>query len=311
MPRYAILVSSRAESAYFAQTLDVARAELSMLPGATTGDVLTYGDMHFLTVETATENERALLRLSFAHGLFAIDEGALRPLDVSPGFQLHPDFVWGEKYRGKTNETLTQLLINLGVGQVGWRDNLRLLDPMCGRGTTLLWAMRYGIESVGIEQDADAPQELRRALKKWTKLHKQKHKIKEGWVQKANKKGHGKFLQFDTSTSLQIITGDTTDAHDLTHRKPFDLIVTDIPYGVQHMGGKGTRNPLDTLRQARNGWIRCLARGGAIVIAFNANIPKRKDLVSLFPSLIEVETQVEHRMSEAILRDVLVLRSPA
>jgi len=307
MPAFALLISPRADAAYFADVLKVARAELSGLTDAPC-DVLQAGDMQFLTLEHASAQD--LTRLSFVQGLFDVSDGQFRPVDASAAFDLHPDFVWGEKYRGKTNETLTQLLINVALQQAQGRSGLRLLDPMCGRGTSLLWAQRYGFDAVGIEQDARVLPELRRGLKKWSKLHRQKHKLSEGWVQKANKKEIGKYLDFETKAHMRVVIGDTLNARDLTQRKPFDLIVTDLPYGVQHMGPKGQRSVLETLQSAAPEWSRCLAPGGAMAIAFNANLPKRPELEAVFTGLEVVQTDLAHRMSESILRDVLLLRKP-
>ena len=45
------------------------------------------------------------------------------------------------KYKGKTNEMFTGMLVNLAVFSseyAKWFDRpLQVLDPMCGRGTTL------------------------------------------------------------------------------------------------------------------------------------------------------------------------------
>lgn len=313
MPDYALMISARADAAYFARADDVALAEASGVPSVTGLRIQRVGDMAFLRATADANMLPDLLRLSSVQGAFEVSGESLVPLDQSAGFALHPDFVWGEKYRGKTNETLTQLMINVGLQQMPDADpaNLRLLDPMCGRGTSLMWALRYGMSACGVEQDPTVLSEVRRGLKKWTKIHRQKHKLSEGWMQKTNKKGLGKYLDFAAQgASSRIIIGDSTQAFDLTLRKQFDLIVTDVPYGVQHMGGKETRNPLETLQACAPGWAQCLAPGGAMVIAFNSNIPKRSQLVDAFSGLglDLVETDLEHRMSESILRDVLVMR---
>lgn len=306
METYALLISPRAEAAFFAQTLEVAQAELTFVTGLESTH-WQVGELHFLQVEAAHPD--AFTRLSFVQGVFRYADGALTPLEIGPNFQLHPDFVWGEKYRGKTNETLTQLLINLALNGRAPKG-LRLLDPMCGRGTTLLWAMRYGMDAVGVDQDATAIPEMRRALKKWTKLHRQKHRLSEGWVQKSNKAGHGKYLEFETRSRLRAITGDTTSLGVLVHRKTFDLIVSDIPYGIQHMGAKDKRNPTELVQTAAAGWASCLAPDGMMAIAFNSYMPKRDILEAAFfkAGLKPVETRFQHRMSESILRDVLLLK---
>ncbi len=309
----ALLVSPRAEAAFFAETMKVAREEVGGVPGVADLGERSYGAMRFLTVTAEDEAIWDILRLACIHGVFEVEGEALRPLDRDAKFTLHPDFVWGEKYRGKTNETLTQLLINLCLQQMPGKGpgGLRLLDPMAGHGTTLLWAMRYGMRGVGIEKDPQAMVDLRRGLKKWTKIHRQKHKLEEGWVQKANRAGAGKYLDFIAEgTSARLVTGDTLDAESLTLRKPFDLIVTDVPYGIEHRGGVSGRSPLEVLQEAAPVWAAALAPGGAMAIAFNRYMPKRPEMVAAFdlPGLEVVERDVSHRMSEAIVRDVLILR---
>lgn len=313
MADFALLITPAARGAYFAETHKVVQAEIAGLSDVDALGVEVRGGMEFLRLSCAEDRLQDLLRLSFAQGLFLIADNCWRPVEGSAGFLLHEDFVSGEKYRGKTNETLTQLLVNLALQEVrSETDNRRLLDPMCGRGTSLFWAMRYGMSATGVEKDASALNEVRRGLKKWTKLHRQKHKLAEGWVQKANKKGVGKFLDFQAEgQTVRIVTGDTVEARTLVGRAPYDLIVTDIPYGVQHMGGPdGARSPLAVIQDAAKGWGDCLAPGGVMAIAYNRNIPKRTEMVAAFEGLgLEViERDVAHRMSESIVRDVLLLR---
>lgn len=310
MPRYALLISARATSAYFAQTLQVAQAELAGVADVVPGDVVSAGDMQFLTVETQAHRLRDLLRLSCVQGAFEMAKDGFLPVDAGPEFRLHADFVWGEKYRGKTSEILTQLLINIAIQTCGHAPKT-LLDPMCGRGTTLLQAMRVGLSSTGVELDGAVLPEMRRSLKKWTKLHRQKHKLAEGWVQKANKKGVGKFLDFAADgLTARVVVGDTTNLRDLVHRRRFDLLVSDVPYGVQHMGGATKRSPIEVLRVAAPGWADSLVAGGALAVAYNAYLPKPEDLRAAFDGLglDLVDRRMAHRMSESILRDVLVMR---
>lgn len=310
MTDYALLISPRTQAAFYAEAEKIALEELAGLGFAP--QIERIGGMVFARLIAKPSMVQDLLRLSCAQGLFEVTEGSMTPVAQDAGFALHPDFIWGEKYKGKTNETLTQLLISLALQTADPSEAPSLLDPMCGRGTTLFWAMRYGIKATGVEQDKSVHSNLTRALKKWTKLHRQKHKITEGWTQKANKKGAGKYLDFSAEgTSIRVITGNTVDAHDLTQRRPFDYIVSDLPYGVEHRG-PGTRSPLETIEAAAPGWAKALKRGGAMVLAYNAYIPKRRDLKAVFDGLgLEVvERDLTHRMSESILRDVLILQKP-
>jgi hypothetical protein len=312
MNRYAVLISPRAEAAFFAQAREVAQAELAGVEGLGAAQLRQHGPLQFLELEAPPERLQELARLACIQGIFEPDGDLMRPLDAGPEFQLHPDFVWGEKYRGKTNETLTQLLINLALQTTGKHaEDCTLLDPMCGRATSLLWAMRYGMRAVGVDQDGTIHRDLNRSLKKWTKLHRQSHKIQEGWINRTNKRGTGKSFDFTAGgPSMRVVIGDTADTHDLTLRKPFDLLVTDLPYGIEHRAGRDTRSPLEVIEAAAPAWAKALAPGGAMAIAFNANLPKRAALLGAFDGLglNEVARPVAHRMSESILRDVLILQ---
>ena len=314
MTEYALLMSPRADAAFFAKAIDVAEEEVRGATGKVPGRLLQ-GDMTFLTLDADPSDLPALARLASVLGVFLRDGDLMRPMDVTGAFSLHPDFVWGEKYRGKTNETLTQLLLNIALQTAEPRDPAErvVFDPMCGRGTSLLWAMRYGFRAIGVDQDDTVLRDLQRSLKKWTKLHRQKHKLSHGWVQRANKKGVGKYLDFAAAdTSLRVIIGETADAFDLLQRKPVDLLISDLPYGVEHKAGRDTRNPLHVISAAAPAWTKCLAPGGAMAIAFNSYLPKRAALIEAFDGLgLEIiERPLAHRMSEAILRDILVLKKP-
>ena len=311
----ALLVSPAARSAYYAEYLAIAGAELDWVVGPESVAHKRVGGMDFLELQALDSQLETLASLSFVHGLFVRREGLLRPLAIEPDYRLHEDFVTGTKYRGKTNETLTQLLINIGLAGLDLpdRSRIKLLDPMCGRGTTLLWAMRYGIAARGIEQDPRALADVRQSIKKWCKLHRQKHRFNQGSVGKANKQGVGRFIEFTAGeTSMRLITGDSANAHQLLNGETFHLLVSDLPYGVQYLGREKARNPLATIEACSQAWVDSLKAGGVMVLSFNAYLPKREQLVDLFRDrgLEALEFAAPHRMSESILRDILVLRKP-
>ncbi len=313
-----LLLSPAARSAYFGDTLAVAGAELAAAIGERPVVHRNSGGMDFFELEADDSELKRLARLSFVMGLFQRSGDDLRPLTVDPGFLLHEDFVFGNKYRGKTNETLTQLLLNTGLQHLSApaSSDTKLLDPMCGRGTTLLWGMRYGLSCKGIEQDPAALADSRRHLKKWCKLHRQKHRLQEGRSNSRTgnsraRDGSGRFLDFAAGdVGLRVVTGDARDTRGLMAGQRFDLIVSDLPYGVQHQGRQGTRNPLEVIQQCAQGWIASLKPGGAMVLAFNNRLPRRAHLVAAFESPeFELQTfSIPHRMSEAIVRDVVVFR---
>lgn len=315
MNKVAVQISPQARSAYFADYLQVAEGELNHVMGELPVVYRKVGPLEFFELETDDENLNRLLRLSFVQGCYGLEGELLRPLDISADFRLHEDFVFGSKFKGKTNERLTQMLINVGLAAIGRNsaEGLALLDPMCGRATTLLWAMRYGFKARGIEQDAKAIEDVRRNLKKWTKLHRQKHKLADGFVGGSKKKHLGRFLDFFAEdTAMRIVTGDARAADQIFTKEKFDLLVSDLPYGVQHSTTKKTRNPLAVIEQSVESWKSCLKKGGAIVLAFNNYLPKRAALMAVFEQagFVTQAYSAAHRMSESIVRDVVIFKMP-
>jgi len=313
MKKIAVQISPEAKSAYFKDYLQVARRELRQVIGELDLEYRQAGALEFFEFECEEEEIPRLLRLSFVQGLYAIDGIRLVPIAQLADFRLHEDFVFGSKYRGKTNERLTQMLINVGLSAIAGdlSKGVKLLDPMCGRATTLLWAMRYGITARGIEQEAKAIADLRQSLKKWTKLHRQKHKLTEGFVGKPNKKDLGKFLDFGAEdATMRVVVGDARQADQIFKKDKFDLLVSDLPYGVQHFTTDKTRNPLAVIGESVEAWKRCLKPGAAIVLAFNSYIPKRAALIDTFEQagFEALAFAAAHRMSESIVRDVVVFK---
>ncbi len=312
MTQIALQISPVVRGAYFHDYLEVAGAELRQVLGEREWQLQRYGALEFLLLDLAPQDWTAAARLSFVQGLYEVVEGGLRPLSADPEWRLHEDFVFGSKFRGKTNEHLTQMLLNVGLAASGHDspEGLRLLDPMCGRGTTLLWGMRYGMRGRGIEQDPKALADLSGSLKKWCKLHRVKHHLRESAGQ-GRRRAEGRFLEFQAAdTGLRLYTGDAREAGAVLGGERFDLIVSDLPYGVQHHTTAKTRNPLAVLEDCVAPWRDSLRPGGVIVLAFNSYMPRRDALVSLFEAggLQAEAFSARHRMSESIVRDVVLFR---
>ncbi|MBV72146.1 MAG: hypothetical protein CMH52_12535 [Myxococcales bacterium] len=306
-----LLISPLARGAYFADYVSVCQTEVACVLGCQAQHAI-HGNLDLLECELNADALSEVARLSFIQGAFEIRNGLLRPLQLDPRFNLPDDFVFGSKYRGKTNEVVTQLLVNLGLRYAESKSGKAktLLDPMCGRGTTLMTAMRFGLNSKGIEQDKSVLADITQSLKKWTKLHRVKHSLNQGFVGRANKQGRGRFVRFSNqSNHLQVIIGDSRETGDLMGRERFDIIATDLPYGVQHHTTTGTRNPIAVIEACATGWANALRPGGAMVIAYNRLQPKPVQLINAFDGcgLTEQPLKLSHRMSESIIRDILVL----
>ena len=309
MKKIALQISPEAKAAYFSDYIQVAQQELSAVIGDTPVNYFSKGTLEFFKLELNDHDITKSLRLSFVQGVYLVEDELLRPLDLAADFPLHADFIFGSKFKGKTNERLTQMLINVGLAAIGAdpKQGVSLLDPMCGRATTLLWAMQYGIKARGIEQDTKALEDIHRNLKKWTKLHRQKHKMAEGFI--GGSKKNGKFLDFSAAdTSMRVVIGDARNADKIFKKEKFDLLVSDLPYGVQHFTTEKTRNPLSVIGECVDSWKSCLKKRGAIVLAFNSNNPKRDALIDVFEKqgFQALSFSAPHRMSESIVRDVVI-----
>lgn len=57
---------------------------------------------------------------------------------------------------------------------------MRILDPMCGKGTTLMCALCENCDAVGVDTDAKAIREAESYLERSLKLHRIKHRRASG-----------------------------------------------------------------------------------------------------------------------------------
>ncbi|MBX2798769.1 MAG: hypothetical protein KTR31_13910 [Myxococcales bacterium] len=303
-----LLVSPLADGAYFADVDDVVLSEVRAVLGCD-GELWERGGMRFVTVAAGSAE---MARLSFVLGAFEGDpEAGLKIAALDAGWALPPGLVWGTKYRGKTNELVTQLAINLALAHctADRSAGTLLCDPMAGRGTTLCWAARYGLDAIGIELDPTALDDFHRHVKRQTKLGRIRHTEERGWVTKKNKDGVGRYVGFAFGeVQLRLVAGDGRRAPDLVGRSRAHVIVADLPYGVQ-FGGRHRRNPIDDVRACAEAWGDVLCAGGCAVLIFNRLQPRRSRLEEVFAgtALRALPLELPHRMSESIERDVMVL----
>lgn len=307
-----LLVDPRAQGAFFADTLAVAQAEVTSGWPEAQITVDAQSSLRFLDVDLPAHAAPALLRRAVVQGVFVSTSSGLSVVDADPGFGLPAGLVWATKYRGKTHELATQLALNLALDACTLPSPTSLLDPMAGRGTTLLWAARYGLHALGVEQDDKAREDFERSVKRQTKLLRIKHKTEKGSLGPKRRDHAGRFLTFRFAQgSACLATGDTRHLDKRVGTRQFDLLVSDLPYGVQFTGGR-QRSPVDTLRAAMPLWAAALRPGGGMALLFNRLQPTREHLEKIVADagLEVISTSVAHRMSESIWRDALVARRP-
>lgn len=344
MGRYALLVQPSANRVYAEASVALTEAELGLFDEQVLGGRLTevgpevIGGVAYLTF-AADLGERDVALLSYVSTAFALYEregDLLRPVALVPPDRYDDDLLTVLKYAGKTNETFTRLLLNATLlGRAAPGDlldrRLRILDPMCGRGTTLNQAVMYGYDAAGIDLDRKDVEAYVAFLGSWLKRKRLKHRIethpvrREGTVvARRTEASFAPSREDFRAGDLQHVTvvhADTLRAGDFFRPATFDAVVTDAPYGVQH-GSRGpdrglARRPLELLRAAVPGWVRLLRPGGALGVSWNTRVAGRDELAALLAAagLEVLETApylgLRHRVDQAIVRDVLVARRPA
>lgn len=269
-----------------------------------------------------------LSRLSFYYSMFEVNkEGQYRPIDIICEPYVGEDLSVRLKYQGKTNETFTRMLINTALFSTQYYnvDNIYVLDPMCGKGTTLFEALIAGYHGLGVEQNKTAVSEMSTYFLRYLQEGKYKHSAMNGKAQQ-NGKTFGEVFEVDiaktkeeaknkTGRKLKVLRGDTTDAHKFFKKNSVHVIATDLPYGVQHIGknsGESVRNLETLLDHSFKSWHQLLKNGGAVALSWNTYTNKREDLASLLQKnnfkVLDNENYLNfhHRVSQAINRDIII-----
>jgi SAM-dependent methyltransferase len=346
MSSYALLVAPSANRVYARAAVGLTIAELGALDETVLDGRLgearpdQVAGVDYVTFDGDLDSQ-ALAHVANVSTAFALferrDGGLLRPVALHRLDCLDDDLLTILKYQGKTNELFTQLLLNVTVlasGAAGrmLTDRLRILDPLCGRGTTLNQVLMYGWHAAGLDVDNGDFEAYAAFLPRWLKDKRLKHTATTARLRRDGR-ALGRRFDAELATSkeawvagdtvtLTSALADTREAAEVFKAASFDAIVTDAPYGVQHgsrAGASGAglqRRPLDLLAEALPGWVRLLRPGGAVGIAVNVRTCPRPDAVALLTGAgLEVrETPAylgfEHRVDQAIQRDIVVARRP-
>jgi SAM-dependent methyltransferase len=339
---YALLLSPSANRVYAQAAPELTSAELGVLDATVLDgrlgpvDRVTLGGVPYLTFDGDLDDTdlRHLANVSTALALFEREGDLLRPLGLDRLDCLDDDLVTILKYRGKTNELFTKLLLNvtaLSSGSAGrvLTDRLRILDPLCGRGTTLNQALMYGWHAAGVDLDERDVDAYAGFLSTWLTRKRLKHTAD---TTRLRRDGRTLGRRFDAELALDkeawssgdTITvsaahADTFAASDIFRAGSFDAVVTDAPYGVQHGSRAGAglqRSPLDLLAAAVPGWTRLLKPGGSIGVAVNTRTSPRAETLAVLedaglePLDSAPYRRFEHRVDQAIVRDVVVALKP-
>ncbi len=327
MPKsFLILLSPGHNRLFMLAAVDAACAEAEALVPGCTAEQKIIGNVAYISVSgTQDFDYRPLLKLSLHHAVFEQVGELLKPLDCTSDRPLPDSLGTILKYPGKTNEQFTRMLFNLAGSTA--KSTTCVLDPMCGQGTTLFEAAINGLDAIGVEQNEQSVKKAVDFFVKYLETAKIKHKLtsekrSENGKKIANlstvaysldrqkwKDGQSKFIKF--------FRADCLDTAKLLGKNSADVLVCDLPYGVQHGSKNGdvkVRNALSLMKLALPVWHSVLKSGAGVALSYNTLTTEREGLISLMEnSGFTVDKNLSsgrlcHRVDSAIVRDVAVAR---
>ncbi len=333
-----MLLNPSANHVYRQAAPALAAAELEITaPFASQVDLASIGGAPALSFSADDPDELVLAAQSLMLACFEEKAGWLRPLALPELNVMDDDLVTIPKYPGKTNEAFTRLLLHLTLSQISRPGPLEVLDPLAGRGTTLLAAWQIGHHSYGVDADSKAFDAFAGYLKTYLRTKRIKHSAQVSPVRRDGR-SIGRRLdaeaRLDEATrdhpanpggprlKMTVFTGDTRDSAALFGRKRFDAIVTDAPYGIVHgaeahrrqghQPGGRDRSPAALLTEAIPVWRSQLKSGGALGISWNTYTLDRSELLRMLAAagLHGLDAgpwrSFEHRVDSSIVRDLVV-----
>jgi hypothetical protein len=238
----------------------------------------------------------------------------LRPIETGFSPVLPRELMMARRYRGKTNELFTHLLCNVAryssaLAHRSW-DTLRVYDPLVGGGTTLFAALMLGASVAGVEQNARDVQSTAAYLRQFLRERRIAFQEKRERLRNVGQRWLY-IIGRDKRQRCILARGDTVDSAALISGFRPHLIVTDLPYGIQHSG-----ELTSLLARALPVWATLLPPSGALVMAWESRRFSRSDMIALVQSVSPLAVlnappynALAHRVDRVIRqRDVLVAR---
>jgi hypothetical protein len=227
----------------------------------------------------------------------------LRPFSTLYTPFIPPEMAEARRYKGKTNELFTKVLLNVAVfaGRYAnqYNERLRILDPLAGGGTTLFTALEHGYDAFGIElnrQDIETTIGYTRQFLTGEQIPfkeiDERRKTGRRYQFEIGKKGTRlSKAHADEARYFVLAQGDSKEA--LVHMREvpggphMHAVVADLPYNIQHSSryvtGETQRfGDVSALLQAvLPAWEKILLPGGTLALAWNATRVERSILVDL------------------------------
>src|SRR5579884_2665996 len=198
----------------------------------------------------------------------------LQPIEAAWAPELPPELAEARRYRGKTNELFSRVLVNLA--RWAHRGDPRvLLDPLMGGGTLLFIALTLGLDALGIEhnrQDVESTDAFLRGFLTEARIRVQRREERAQGARRITfsiRPAPGAPLR-----TAVLVHGDATEAPrllaNLSRTLRPDLIAGDLPYGIQH---RGQLEPL--LAAALPAWHAVAHEAAVLALAWDAtHVPR-------------------------------------
>jgi hypothetical protein len=338
MADHLILLAPSANRVYASEANRLIAAELKIMLGADDHPPIlsiNLAGIEYLAVARDSLDEKIMLalgRLSGFYAAFQREQERLQPIEVRTPDLFEDDLVTIPKYPGKTNEQFTRLLINVTLASMRRATGgpISILDPLCGRGTTLSTAMMLGCNAAGVEAELKAVEAYAAYLRTYWRRKRLKHSLEFNPVRREGKI-IGKRLEAevmpvgrDRPIALTVFSGDTRQSAALYGKRRFDAVLADAPYGVVHgsqadvhgVRGKRDRSAAGLISDALPVWAGQLKTGGALGLSWNAIGLRRERLLELLADAgLEAldfgpYRDFEHRVDSSIRRDIVVAIKP-
>ena len=293
----------------------------------------TLGGSVFLSFECRELTREELLYLAGHSSVSLMAEqkdGWLRPLSVLSRPYLPEDLPEILKYKGKTGVPFTRMMINTALAltpRSHTGSTPVFFDPVCGKATGCFCALTAGMNAVGIDLDRKDLNEASSYFERYLRIHRLKHESgsrSETFGKKpvpvteivfADTKEH---YQEGQVRRLTLACADTSASPALFRRSGADIIVADLPYGVQHAPLSGARPESLTgfLHRVLPVWKSVIKPGGAVALSFNTlTLPASQvaDALSDAGFVLQTDpcfTSLRHEVEQAVVRDVVFALYP-
>jgi len=335
MRKLALKITPQRSTQYANMTEKLAEPELLASPlgvAITQIEPVTFAGQAYLFVSLDNESvssqclelEQVLPRLgatSEAYEFFErigdVEGPFLRPLETTFVPFLPLEMAEIRRYKGKTNEVFTRVLLNIAVFAGAFTNQysgrLRILDPLAGGGTTLFLALSDGYDAFGIEHQKHDVDTTVVFLRQYLNSIHMPYKELDERGRRTGRRYQFEIGRKGATRRLVLAHGDTCDAHLHMQEVPggphMHAIVGDLPYGIQHFG-----EIAGMLSKALPVWESILLPGGAIALAWNATRIERTAMIDLVEQQTQLRirndplyTQFVHTVDRVIKkRDILV-----